>query len=178
MEVIEEIFPNVKSTPLDAERVEQSIGSFPVTVNVMAVELAVEVDLAKVTVGAVVSTKTVIDAEVAAFPAVSVSVTVMIQSPSINVARVQVFEDTVHDTFVAPLLEAVSTAVPEKTPATENVGVLSSVLLSEFDEPLSELLSKSGVAGVGRVVAFISTFESATDSLDSIPLTLCFEVKV
>lgn len=178
MEEIEEMFPNVKSTPLVAERLEQSIGSFPETVNVSEVVLDVEEDRARVAMGAVASTETVIDPEVDAFPAVSVSVTVMIQSPSANVANVQAFEEIVHETLVAPLLEAVRTAVPENVPATVNVGVLSLVLLSEFEEPLSEPLCKSGVDGVGNVVELMTTPVSEDESLESTPLMRCFVVKV
>jgi hypothetical protein len=176
--VIEEIFPKVKSTPLVAERVEQSIGSFPVTVNVSEVEADVAADLARVTVGAVASTETVIDADVDAFPAVSVSVTVMIQSPSTNVVNVQAFEEIVQETLAAPFFEAVSTAVPEKLPATVNVGVLSLVLLSELEEPLSEPFCKSGVDGVGKDVALTTTPVSDGELLELTPLMLCCEVKV
>jgi hypothetical protein len=177
IEDIEEIFPKVKSLPLVVERLEQSIGSFPVTVNVSEVELDVVADLAKVTVGSVASTEIVIEADVDAFPAVSVSVTVTTQSPSTSVVSSQAFEEIVHETLDDPFLVAVRTAVPEKLPATVNVGVLSLVLLSEFEDPLSEPLCKSGVDGVGRVVELITTPISAGESLELTPLTLCFEVK-
>lgn len=167
----------MKSTPLVTERFEQSIGSFPVTVNVSEVELDVEEVLARVTVGAVASTEIVSDAEVDAFPAVSVSVTVTIQSPSANVANVQAFEEIVHETLAVPFLEAVSTAVPENVPSTVKVGVLSLVLLSEFDEPESDPLCKSGVDGVGKVVELITTPVSEDESPESTPFMLCFVVK-
>ena len=112
-------------------------------------------------------------ADVAVFPAASVSVTVMFQMPSLSDARVHAFEVIVHETLVEPSFEAVSTAVPANGPATLNVGVLSLVRLSEFDWPRSEAIAKSGVAGVAIAVALITTLVSADDALDSIPLMFC-----
>jgi hypothetical protein len=73
------------------------------------------------------------DAEVDVFPAASVSVTEIPQTPSPSTARVQALALIVHETLVEPAFEAVNIAVPAKVPATLNVGVLSLVRLSEFD---------------------------------------------
>jgi hypothetical protein len=58
-----------------------------------------------------------------------------------------------HVTLAEPAFVAVTvTVLPLVTLATEMVGVLSDVTLSEFDEPLSELATTVGVAGaVGGV---------------------------
>jgi hypothetical protein len=67
----------VKSVPLTVERVEQEIGSLPVTVKVTVPEPLVAAVAARVTVGAVVSIVTAVDcgepvSAVCALPAVSV----------------------------------------------------------------------------------------------------------
>jgi hypothetical protein len=60
----------------------------------------------------------------------------------------------VQTTLVDPALVAVTTAVPEKTPETLIVGVLSEVMLSVDELPISEAKSRSGVDGVlGAVVS-------------------------
>ena len=56
IEVMEEIFVNVKSTPLDEDRVVQLIASLPVNVNEIAVEFEVDEEAASVNVGGVTST--------------------------------------------------------------------------------------------------------------------------
>jgi hypothetical protein len=74
--------------------------------------------------------------------------------PSARVANVQVFKEIVQETLVEPDFVAVTTAVPEKTPETVNVGVLSEVELSLDELPKSEAVSRSGVDGVlGAVVS-------------------------
>ena len=56
IDVMEEIFVNVKSTPLEADKVAQFIASLPVNVNETAVEFDVDDVAASVNVGGVVST--------------------------------------------------------------------------------------------------------------------------
>ena len=68
----------------------------------------------------------------------------------------------VHKTLVAPCFVAVTTAVPEKVPETLIVGVLSEVMLSVAEPPVSEVASRSGVDGVfGAVVSTAIAFEPA-----------------
>ena len=55
IEVMEEIFVNVKSTPLDEDKVVQLIASLPVNVNEIAVEFEVDEEAASVNVGGVTS---------------------------------------------------------------------------------------------------------------------------
>ena len=117
---------------------------------------------------------TVIGVEVAVFPAASVSVTVMSQSPSASAVVVHAFAETVHVTVVDPALVAVKTAVPANGPAIENVGVLSLVTLSLFEEPRSEAILRSAAAGAAIGVALITTFASELESAESIPLIVCF----
>ena len=76
--------------------------------------------------------------EVALFPAESVSVTEILQTPSDKVPRVQEFDETLHVTLVDPVFEAVIIAVPVNVPETLIVGVLSLDKLSELDIPVSE----------------------------------------
>jgi hypothetical protein len=106
-------------------------------------------------VGAAVSI--VIDraVEVVALPAASVSVTEILHVPGAKVANVQASDETVHITLVDPTFAAVTTAVPVKGPETLIVGVLSEVILSEFNVlGVSEDESRSGVDGVlGAVVS-------------------------
>ena len=116
------------------------------------------------TVGDGVVVSTVIDtaADVVALPAESVSVTEILQVPSDNVAKSHVLVAIVHKTLVAPCFVAVTTAVPEKVPETLIVGVLSEVMLSVAEPPVSEVASRSGVDGVfGAVVSTAIAFEPA-----------------
>jgi hypothetical protein len=54
----------------------------------------------------------------------------------------------VHVTFAEPAFVAVTvTVLPLVALPTEKVGVLSEVMLSEFEEPESEPAANSGVAG-------------------------------
>jgi hypothetical protein len=94
----------------------------------------------------------------------------MIQSPSTNVVNVQAFEEIVQETLAAPSLEAVSTAVPEKLPATVNVGVLSLVKLSVGELPRSEAIARSGVEGVAMIEALITKPVKAVEATELIPL--------
>jgi hypothetical protein len=123
----------------------------------------VTLTVATVGVGAVASTVIDNSADVDAFPAASVSVTEMLQTPSAKVPSVQVFDEMVQVTLADPALVAVTTVVPEKEPETLILGVLSEVMLSESEAPaLSEVESKSGVEGVlGAVVSTVIALLSA-----------------
>jgi hypothetical protein len=72
-------------------------------------------------------------------------------TPSASVPRSQLVcavAVKVHVTFAEPALVAVTvTVLPFVAPLTERVGVLSDVMLSEFEEPVSEPVSTSGVPG-------------------------------
>ena len=64
--------------------------------------------------------------------------------------------EIVHETLVAPCFVAVTTAVPAKLPETLIFGVLSEVMLSVAEPPVSEVVSRSGVEGVATVVLLIT----------------------
>jgi hypothetical protein len=114
----------------------------------------VTLEVATVGVGAVASTVIVKAAELVALPAVSVSVTVMLQVPSDKDARSQVVPEIVHKILVAPVLAAVTTAVPANEPETLIVGVLTEVILSVEELPESDAVARAGVEGVpGAVVS-------------------------
>jgi hypothetical protein len=72
-------------------------------------------------------------------------------TPSASVPRSQLVcavAVKVHVTFAEPAFVAVTvTVLPLVALPTEKVGVLSEVMLSEFEEPESEPAAKSGVAG-------------------------------
>lgn len=103
------------------------------------------------TVGLVVSIVNVIAAVAAESMPLFVCFEVIDQSPSARVPRSQLdcaVAVNVHVTVVAPALVAVTvTVLPLVALPTETVGVLSEVMLSEFDEPESEPAARSGVAG-------------------------------
>ena len=82
--------------------------------------------------------------------------------------------------FAEPAFVAVTvTVLPSVALPTEIVGVLSDVLLSEFDEPESEAVAKSGVAGAGgaaiyvnpllSVAACVSVFVTTTSCAPAVP---------
>ena len=103
------------------------------------------------TVGLVVSIVNVIAADVAESTPLFVCFEVIDQSPSASVPRSQLdcaVALNVHVTEVEPAFVAVTvTVLPFVALPTEIVGVLSEVMLSEFEEPESEPAAKSGVAG-------------------------------
>lgn len=103
------------------------------------------------TVGLVVSIVNVIAADVAESTPLFVCFEVIDQSPSASVPRSQLdcaVALNVHDTEAEPAFVAVTvTVLPLVALPTEIVGVLSEVMLSEFEEPESEPAAKSGVAG-------------------------------
>jgi len=107
-------------------------------------------------------------------PAGSVCVAVMAQVPTARVPSVQVppvvLPVMVQVTLLEPDLVAVTVTVPPASAAvTEMSGVLSSVLLSVDEEPVSELAIKSGVDGaVGAVVSMVML--SDADATEVLPL--------
>jgi hypothetical protein len=105
---------------------------------------------------------TVIESEVEAvdvFPAASVCITVMLQTPSAKLPKLQLPALTVQLTEVVPALLAVTIAVaPASTPDTEIVGVESFVMLSELDLPLSEAVKRSTAESCAGAVVSITKF--------------------
>ena len=79
-------------------------------------------------------------------------------------------------TFDDPVLVAVTVTVPPASAAvTEMVGVLSSVMLSVDDDPLSELVTRSGIPGVlGAVASDVVVKESAESPPDNIIAATAF----
>ena len=108
-------------------------------------------------------------ADVLEFPEESESVTVRVHTPSDNEPKVQVLEDIVQVTFVAPALDAVTLAIPKKVPETFIFGVSSLVMLSVLDNPKSDVASRSGVAGAATVVLLITTLPSAVPASELTP---------
>lgn len=88
-------------------------------------------------------------------------------TPSASVPRSQLdcaVAVKVHVTDVEPALVAVTvTVLPSVALPTEIVGVLSDVLLSEFDEPESEASAKSGVAGADGTAIYVNPLLSVAD---------------
>ena len=107
-------------------------------------------------------------ADVLEFPEESESVTVRLHTPSDNEPKVQVLEDIVQVTFVAPALDAVTLAVPKKVPETFIFGVSSLVMLSVLDNPKSDVSSRSGVAGIEDCL-LITTLVSAVPASELMP---------
>ena len=103
------------------------------------------------TVGLVVSIVKVVAADAAESTPLFVCFEVIDQSPSASVPRSQLdcaVALNVHVTEVEPAFVAVTvTVLPFVALPTEIVGVLSEVMLSEFEEPESEPESTSGVPG-------------------------------
>lgn len=103
--------------------------------------------------------------------------------PSASVPRSQLdcaVAVKVQVTFAEPDFVAVTvTVLPLVALPTEIVGVLSEVMLSEFDEPESEAVAKSGVAGAGgaaiyvnpllSVAACVSVFVTTTSCAPAVP---------
>jgi hypothetical protein len=156
------------------ETVDFTRYAVPTSLDRTVTPLAV-VTLTAATVGVGAVASTVIDnaAEVVAFPAASVSVTEILQTPSAKVPSVQVFDEIVQVTLADPALVAVTTAVPENEPETLILGVLSEVTLSEDELPKSDTESRSGVDGVATVVLFITNPVNAVEELDVTLLYVC-----
>ena len=106
----------------------------------------------EVTVGRVVSTVIVSADEAAESTPLFVCTDVIVHVPSASVPKSQpdcAVAVKVQVTFAEPAFVAVTvTVLPFVALPTEIVGVLSDVMLSVADVPLSELTFTSGVAGV------------------------------
>jgi hypothetical protein len=135
------------------------------------VEVFETVCVATVVLGLTVSTVIDTAADVAEFPAVSVSTTTMLHKPSVNVPSVQLPDEIVQVTSLDPAFVARILPVPVIDPAYEIVGVLSFVMLSEFDSPESDDVARSGSGvGVGTTSLLITTFVRALEAADVTPL--------
>ena len=105
--------------------------------------------------------------------AASTCVAVMLQVPSARVGSVQVPPEVlpvmVQVTLLEPDFVAVTVTVPPASAAvTEMSGVLSFVMLSVEDEPVSEPATRSGVPGVfGAVTSDVVVKESAESPPDN-----------
>ena len=103
------------------------------------------------TVGLVVSIVRLTAAEITESTPAPVCFEVTDHTPSASVPKSQLdcaVAVNVHVTEVEPALVAVTvTVLPFVAPLTERVGVLSDVMLSELEEPVSEPVSTSGVPG-------------------------------
>ena len=96
------------------------------------------------------------------FPAESLSVAVTLQTPSAKSdSKVQAPDEIAQETFVEPAFAAVTVAVPVKDPETFMVGLLILVTLSLLELPESDVVARSGVAGVENAILLITTFASA-----------------
>jgi hypothetical protein len=97
--------------------------------------------------------------EVEVLPAGSVNVDEMFQVPSVSVGSVQFVADPityVHDTVVVPLVAEMVIVSPFAPPVALIVGVVSLVLLSVSDEPVSDAANRSTPEGAdGAVVSIV-----------------------
>lgn len=114
----------------------------------------------------------VIGAEVGdVFPPTSVRVDKTLHTPSDNAGSVQSAATPTtyeHDTVVDPLVAMIVTVSPAVPPAAESVGVLSLVMLSVFDAPVSEpadISAELGATGTPESMMMVS----APDGADVLP---------
>jgi hypothetical protein len=106
------------------------------------------------------------DEEVEVLPAGSVSVDEMFQVPSVSVGRVQFVAEPityVHDTVVVPLVAEMVIVSPLVPPLALKVGVVSLVLLSVFDAPVSDASARSTPEGADGGVVSIVTGNAVDD---------------
>ena len=103
------------------------------------------------------------------FPAASVRVAEMFHGPSVSVGSVQFVAvpiTYVHDTVVVPLVAEMVMVSPLVPPVAPRVGVLSLVLLSVDELPVSEAVIRSTAVGaVGREVS--TEMDRAVDADDA-----------
>ena len=119
------------------------------------------------------------DEEVEVLPAGSVNVAEMFHVPSVSVGSVQFVADPmtyVHDTVVAPLVAEMVIVSPLVPPLALIVGVVSLVLLSVFDAPVSDASARStpegavgGVRSTTRLVPATSAGGPETPSAEVAP---------
>jgi hypothetical protein len=101
----------------------------------------------------------------------SVNVEEMFQVPSVSVGRVQFVADPityVHDTVVVPLVAEMVIVSPLVPPLALKVGVVSLVLLSESDDPVSDAANKSRPVGAAGAVPSI-VIGNAVDDGEMLP---------
>jgi hypothetical protein len=104
-------------------------------------------------------------------PAGSVSVDEMFHVPSVSVGSVQFVADPityVHDTVVVPLVAEMVIVSPLVPPLALKVGVVSLVLLSELDAPVSDAANKSRPVGAAGAVPSI-VMGNAVDDGEMLP---------
>jgi hypothetical protein len=101
----------------------------------------------------------------------SVNVAEMFHVPSVSVGRVQFVAEPityVHDTVVVPLVAEMVIVSPLVPPLALKVGVVSLVLLSESDAPVSDAANKSRPVGaVGAVPSIV--MGNAVDDGEMLP---------
>ena len=101
----------------------------------------------------------------------SVNVEEMFQVPSVSVGSVQFVADPityVHDTVVVPLVAEMVIVSPLVPPLALKVGVVSLVLLSELDAPVSDAANKSRPVGAAGAVPSI-VIGNAVDDGEMLP---------
>jgi len=107
----------------------------------------------------------------------SVNVAEMLYVPSVSVGRVQFVAEPityVHDTVVVPLVAEIVIVSPLVPPLALKVGVVSLVLLSESDDPVSDAANRSTPEGaVGRDVSTVT--DNVLDAADA-PAVGCVSV--
>ena len=128
-----------------------------------------------VTVGLVVSIVRLNALDAAESIPLLVCFEVIDHTPSASVPRSQLdcaVAVNVHVTDVEPAFVAVTvTVLPSVALPTEIVGVLSDVMLSEFDEPESEASAKSGVAGADGAAIYVNPLLSVADCASALVTT-------
>ena len=117
--------------------------------------------------------------DVDVLPAGSVSVDEMFHVPSVSVGSVQFVADPmtyVHDTVLVPLVAEMVIVSPLVPPLALIVGVVSLVLLSVFDAPVSDASARStpegavgGVRSTSRLVPATSAGGPETPSAEVAP---------
>jgi hypothetical protein len=101
----------------------------------------------------------------------SVNVAEMLHVPSVSVGRVQFVAEPityVHDTVVVPLVAEMVMVSPLVPPLALKVGVVSLVLLSESDDPVSDAANKSRPVGAAGAVPSI-VMGNAVDDGEMLP---------
>ena len=104
------------------------------------------------------------------FPAASVNVAVTDHVPSVNAGRLHdesVVASYEHETIEPPFCADTATVSPVEAPTTLMVGVVSVVMLSVDDAPVSEAGSRSGAEGADGTVVSITTV-TAGDTDDTL----------
>ena len=84
---------------------------------------------------------------------------------------------TLAPSIVVPSLSYKVTVAPASAPLPVKVGVVTLVMLSVFDEPLSEAAVRSGALGAAAAVSIV-TLSDADAALTLPARSVCFAVKV